>query len=70
MFARALATECHGCYDLTGQRKRDVALSGILNRCWLGDGGGALAMAFGQEATWEPFEGPGQLYEAIAAALR
>jgi hypothetical protein len=69
VFARALATECQGCYDLTGQRSRDAALSGILNRCWLGDGGGALALAFGQEATWEPFEDAGELFEAVASVM-
>jgi hypothetical protein len=69
VFGRALATECRGCYDLTGQRQVDVALSGILNRCWLGDGGGALALVFGQEETWEPFEDAGELFEAVASVM-
>ena len=43
-----------GSYALTGHRKRDAALSAILNRAWAGDAGGALGWARG---TRRPLEG-------------
>jgi hypothetical protein len=49
---RALSgVPCTGRYVLTGQGKIDRVLSHVLNRAWLGDGGGALAVAAGQEWT-------------------
>jgi len=58
---------CNGTYMLTGHRGRDRALSKVINRAWLGDAGGALAVANGVQV--QGYADPRELLRDVSDAL-
>jgi hypothetical protein len=69
VFLQAVTTRplCSGRYDLTGNPKKDRALSRVLNRAWRGDAGGALALAAGGG---DAYDDALELRADVADALR
>lgn len=61
---------CSGRYNLTGDRRRDERLSGILNRAWRGDAGGALLVANGGRGEQGTYDDARELLADVLGSAR
>ncbi len=72
VFYQALKSRplCSGRYNLTGDRRRDEALSAVLNRCWRGDAGGALVVANQGQGEQTVYSDPRELLADVQLAMK